>query len=499
MDLRAFISLLEREGELARVRPEVDPYLEMAEIADRASKAHGPAVLFEQPKRPAGQPAVPVLMNQLGSYRRLELALGAPLDDIARRIGGLLELQVPSGLVGKVKALGQLKELASYGPRYGKKAAVPRGRRRPARPGAPAGAHHLARRRRPVHHPADRRHQGPRRAASNAGMYRLQVFDGRTTGMHSHVHHDGAANFREAGDRMEVAVALGTDPAVTYAATAPLPAGHRRVHVRRLPARRAGRAWRRARPSTSQVPADAEIVLEGYVEKGETRREGPFGDHTGYYSLADDYPVFHLTAMSHRRDPIYPATIVGKPPMEDAYLGKATERLFLPLLQLVQPEIVDMDLPIEGVFHDCAIISIRKEYPGHARKIMNAVWGMGQMMFTKFVVVVDEHVDVHDYSEVTWRVFNNVDPRARHASSCAGPLDVLDHSSPYARYGAKMGIDATKTWPDEGHAPRVAGRAGHGPGRRAPRRRALGGVRAALRLSPRGRWARPPRASAAGF
>ena len=180
------------------------------------------------------------------------------------------------------------------------------------------------------------------------------------------------------------------------------------------------------------------------------RREGPFGDHTGYYSLAAYYPLFHLTAMSHRRDPIYPATIVGRPPMEDAYLGKATERLFLPLLQLVQPEIVDMDLPIECVFHDCAIISIRKTYPGQARKIMNAVWGMGQMMFTKFVVVVDERVDVHDYSEVTWRVFNNVDP-ARDTVIVAGPLDVLDHSSPLACYGSKMGIDATKTWPDEGH------------------------------------------------
>ena len=245
-------------------------------------------------------------------------------------------------------------------------------------------------------------------------MYRLQVFDGQTTGMHMHVHHDGAANFREAGDRMEVAVALGTDPAVTYAATAPLPPG---IDEFMFAGFLRGEPVELAPCATVdlEVPADAEIVLEGYVEKGETRLEGPFGDHTGYYSLADQYPVFHLTAMSHRRDPIYPATIVGRPPMEDAYLGKATERLFLPLLQLVQPEIVDMDLPIEGVFHDCAIISIRKEYPGHARKVMNAVWGMGQMMFTKFVVVVDEHVDVHDYSEVTWRVFNNVDPAPRHA------------------------------------------------------------------------------------
>jgi 4-hydroxy-3-polyprenylbenzoate decarboxylase len=283
----------------------------------------------------------------------------------------------------------------------------------------------------------------------NAGMYRLQVFDGQTTGMHIHIHHDGAANFREAGDRMEVAVALGTDPAVTYAATAPLPPG---ISEFMFAGFLRGEPVEMAQCATVDlaVPADSEIVLEGYVEKGDTRLEGPFGDHTGYYSLADQYPVFHLTAMSHRRDPIYPATIVGKPPMEDAYLGKATERLFLPLLQLVQPEIVDMDLPIEGVFHDCAIISIRKEYPGHARKIMNAVWGTGQMMFTKFVVVVDEHVDVHDYSEVTWRVFNNVDPE-RDTVIVRGPLDVLDHSSPTARYGAKMGIDATKSWPDEGH------------------------------------------------
>jgi 4-hydroxy-3-polyprenylbenzoate decarboxylase len=451
VDLRAFIQSLEREGELARVRPEVDPYLEMAEIADRASKAHGPALLFERPKRPAGAggPAVPVLMNQLGSYRRLELALGAPLDELAGRIAGLLELQVPSGLVGKVKALGQLKELASYGPKLVKKAAFREVVVEPPDLG-----------RLPVltTWPGD---GGPfitlpavvtkdRQGRQNAGMYRLQVYDGQTTGMHWHIHHDGAANFREADGRLEVAVALGTDPAVTYAATAPLPPGISEFmfagFLRGAPVELAPCAT-----VDLAVPADAEIVLEGYVERDERRREGPFGDHTGYYSLADDYPVFHVTAMSHRRDPVYPATIVGRPPMEDAYLGKATERLFLPLLQLVQPDIVDMDLPIEGVFHDCAIISIRKSYPGQARKIMNAVWGMGQMMFTKFVVVVDEHVDVHDYSEVTWRVFNNVDPR-RDCLVVDGPLDVLDHSSPLARYGAKMGIDATKTWPEEGHA-----------------------------------------------
>jgi len=448
VDLRAFIDLLEREGELVRVPAEVDPYLEIAEIADRASKAHGPALLFERPQRTAGAPAVSVLMNQLGSYRRLELALGAPLDDLAARISGLVELQVPHSLIGKVKALGQLRELASYGPKVVKKAAFrevvvdpPDLSRLPVLTTWPGdGGPFITL---PIVVTKDA--QGRR----NAGMYRLQVYDAQTTGMHIHVHHDGAANLREAGDRMEVAVALGTDPAVTYAATAPLPPG---IDEFMFAGFLRGEPVELGRCSTVdlEVPADAEIVLEGYVETGELRREGPFGDHTGYYSLADDYPVFHLTAMSHRRDPIYPATIVGRPPMEDAYLGKATERLFLPLLQLVQPEIVDMDLPIEGVFHDCAIISIRKTYPGQARKIMSAVWGMGQMMFTKFVVVVDEHVDVHDYSEVTWRVFNNVDP-ARDTVIVAGPLDVLDHSSPLARYGSKMGIDATKTWTEEGH------------------------------------------------
>ena len=450
VDLRAFISLLEREGELARVRPEVDPYLEMAEIADRASKAHGPAVLFEQPKRPAGQPAVPVLMNQLGSYRRLELALGAPLDDIAKRIGGLLELQVPSGLVGKVKALGQLKELASYGPQVRQEGRVARGRRRPA---GPRRACRCSPRGPATAVPSSRcRSSSPRtsRAARTPACTACRSSTARRPACTS----TSTTTARPTSARRATAWRWRSPSAPT-----------RRSRMR--PRRRSRRAsasscspascaasrsrWRSAPPSTSQVPADAEIVLEGYVEKGETRLEGPFGDHTGYYSLADQYPVFHVTAMSHRRDPIYPATIVGKPPMEDSYLGKATERLFLPLLQLVQPEIVDMDLPIEGVFHDCAIISIRKEYPGHARKIMNAVWGMGQMMFTKFVVVVDEDVDVHDYSEVTWRVFNNVDPE-RDTVIMRGPLDVLDHSSPFARYGAKMGIDATKTWPDEGHA-----------------------------------------------
>jgi 4-hydroxy-3-polyprenylbenzoate decarboxylase len=444
MDLHGFVDLLAREDELAYVDAEVDPYLEIAEIADRASKAHGPALLF----RNVREHSLPVLMNQMGSIRRIELGLGAPLEDIAARIADLVELQVPSGLVGKVKALGQLRELASFAPKLTKKAAFrevvvdpPDLARLPVVTTWPGDGGPFVTL--PVVVTKDR--DGRR----NAGMYRLQVFDGQTTGMHWHIHHDGAANYRQSGDRMEVAVALGTDPVVTYAATAPLPPGIDELmfagFLRGEPVELAPCAT-----VDLEVPANAEIVLEGYVEHGDERVEGPFGDHTGYYSLADSYPVFHLTAMSHRKDPIYPATIVGRPPMEDCYLGKATERLFLPLLRLVQPEIVDLELPLEGVFHNCAILSIRKSYPGHARKIMNAVWGMGQMMFTKFVVIVDEHVDVHDPSEVAWRVFNNVDPQ-RDCMVVSGPLDVLDHSSPTSRFGAKMGIDATKTWPEEGH------------------------------------------------
>ena len=461
MSLREFVELLRREGELAVVSAPVDPYLEMAEIADRASKSQGPALLFERPEPAAaasGKPPAnahrasgslpPVLMNQFGSYRRLELALGGPLDEIAGRIAELVELQVPRGLVGKVRALGQLRELASFAPKVVGKAAFrevvvepPDLGRLPVLTTWPGDGGPFVTL--PVCITKD---AGGRR---NAGMYRLQVYDARTTGMHWHVHHDGAANFRQADGRLEVAVALGTDPAVTYAATAPLPAG---IDELMFAGFLRGRPVELAPCSTVdlEVPADAEIVLEGYVDKGELRREGPFGDHTGYYSLADDYPVFHLTAMSLRRGAIYPATIVGRPPMEDCFLGKATERLFLPLLRLTLPEIVDLELPIEGVFHDCAVVSIRKAYPGHARKVMSAVWGMGQMMFTKFVVVVDEHVDVHDPREVAWRVFNNVDPR-RDTMIVEGPLDVLDHSSPTAGHGAKMGIDATKTWPDEGH------------------------------------------------
>ncbi|MHB9111689.1 MAG: menaquinone biosynthesis decarboxylase [Thermoleophilia bacterium] len=444
-DLRQFIEALKREGELVEIDEPVDPELEITEITDRVSKADGPALLF----RNARGSDMPVLINQFGSMKRMSMALGgADLDDIAEQLGGVLEMQVPQGIVAKVKALGKLKNLADSAPKMVRNGPCqevvmeqPNLDFLPILKTWPGdGGPFITL---PVVFTKDP--DGRR----NAGMYRLQKFDATTTGMHWHIHKDGSENFREAGDRIEVAIAIGTDPATTYAATAPLPRG---IDEMMLAGFLKGSPVEmvECRTIDMEVPATAEIILEGYVEKGELRREGPFGDHTGYYSLAGDYPVFHLNCITHRRDPIYATTIVGRPPMEDCFLGKATERLFLPLLKITLPEMVDMNLPLEGVFHNCAILSIRKSYPMHAKKVMSAVWGLGMMSLTKFVVIVDEHVDVHDESEVAWRVFNNVDPR-RDVLLTEGPLDVLDHSSPTANYGAKMGLDATKTWPSEGH------------------------------------------------
>ncbi len=444
-DLRQFINALKQAGELVEVNEPVNPELEISEITDRVSKAGGPALLFRNPQGSN----LPVLINQFGSMKRMSMALGgADLDAIAEQLGGVLEMQVPQGIVAKVKALGKLKNLADSAPKLVKSGpcqevvmdepnldVLPILKTWPGDGGPFITL--------PVVFTKDP--EGRR----NAGMYRLQKFDAKATGMHWHIHKDGAENFRAAGKRIEVAVAIGTDPATTYAATAPLPKG---IDEMMLAGFLKGSPVEmvKCRTVDMEVPATAEIILEGYVEKGELRREGPFGDHTGYYSLAGDYPVFHLTCVTHRRDPIYATTIVGRPPMEDCFLGKATERLFLPLLKVTLPEMVDMNLPLEGVFHNCAILSIKKSYPMHAKKVMSAVWGLGMLSLTKFVVIVAEHVDVHDESEVAWRVFNNVDPR-RDVMISEGPLDVLDHSSPTANYGAKMGLDATKTWPSEGH------------------------------------------------
>jgi 4-hydroxy-3-polyprenylbenzoate decarboxylase len=293
----------------------------------------------------------------------------------------------------------------------------------------------------------------PETHIQNMGMYRLQVYDKNTTGMHWHLHKDGREiydKYKKIGGRMPVSVALGCDPAITYSATAPLPkmidemmfAGY----LRKAPVKLV-----KSITNDLYVPADAEFIIEGYVDVNEDLKlEGPFGDHTGYYSLADYYPVFHVTCITHKKNAVYPTTIVGKPPMEDCYMGKATERIFLPLLKMQHPEIIDFNFPLEGVFHNCVIVSIKKRFPGHAKKVMNSLWGMGQMMYTKMIIVVDENVSPQDLSTVAWKVFNNIDAK-RDVVISEGPLDALDHASNLPHYGHRMGIDATKKWPSEGH------------------------------------------------
>lgn len=449
-DLREFVAALESRGWLKRISVEVDPVLEITEITDRVSKAGGPALLFEKVKGSS----MPVLINAFGSFERMSLALGvSKLDEVADYLLSFLQPDLSGSWWSKIKMLPRLAEAAAFLPRMVKSGPCQEVviDRNPSLEMLPVlkcwpgdGGKFITL---PLVFTRD-----PETGKRNVGMYRMQIYDGQTTGMHWHMHHDGAENYRRAqkrGERLEVAVALGGDPATIYAATAPLPKDIDEMifagFLRREPVELV-----RCKTVELEVPAHAEIILEGYVDPSEKRLEGPFGDHTGYYSLCDEYPVFHLTAITHRRDPIYPTTVVGKPPMEDCYMGKATERIFLPLLQLFLPEVVDINLPLEGVFHNCAILSIRKRYPGQAKKVMSAVWGMGQMMFTKFIIVVDETVNVQNLSEVLWKVFNNVDPR-RDVMIVDGPLDALDHSSPYPHYGSKMGIDATKKWPEEGH------------------------------------------------
>jgi 4-hydroxy-3-polyprenylbenzoate decarboxylase len=292
----------------------------------------------------------------------------------------------------------------------------------------------------------------PLKGTRNVGLYRMQIFDQRTTGMHWHLHKVGARHYqrqKETAGRLELAVCLGGDPAMIYAATAPLPDQIDEILFAGF-LRKKGVALIKGITVDVEVPANSDIVIEGYVDPAEPlRREGPFGDHTGFYSLADDYPVFHVTCITQKRQPIYPTTIVGRPPMEDAYLGKATERIFLPLLRVTLPEITDMNLPVHGVFHNLAIIAIKKEYPAHARKVMHALWGLGQMMFTKTLVIVDHDVNVHDLAEVTWIVGNHIDPK-RDTVIVEGPVDVLDHAAPTLGFGSKLGIDATRKWRGEG-------------------------------------------------
>ena len=446
-DLRDWIALLRREGELVEIAPEVDPYLEATEIVDRTVKTGGPALLFSNPKGSRH----PLLVNQFGTERRMCLAFGEPsLDAVAVKLQDVIEMQPPQGLVDKVKGLGKLKRLADSLPKTVRSGASQEVVLEPdldslpiqhCWPGDPAPFITL-----PAVITKD-----PRTGTRNVGMYRMQKIDARTTFMHWQIHKDGAADWRGMGDRLDVAVALGLDPVTAYSASAPLPktidefmlAGFLRGSPVELV---------RAKTVDLEVPANAEIVLEGYIEKGELGTEGPFGDHTGYYSPQEPFPVFHLTCMTMRRDAIYPSIVVGVPPAEDAWLGKATERIFLPAIRMTVPEIIDYDLPVAGAFHNCVIVSIRKAFPGHARKVMHAIWGLGMLSLSKAVVVVDEFVDVHDYEQVFFHVCANVDPK-RDAVLADGPLDQLDHAAVAHCYGGKLGLDATHKWESEGARP----------------------------------------------
>jgi 4-hydroxy-3-polyprenylbenzoate decarboxylase len=445
--LADYIAQLEKRGELLRVSQPVDPYLEITELADRVVKREGPALLIE---RPVGAD-FPLAIGLYGTLARTEFALGGSLQALQARMRGWVRSEPPTTIVEKLKQLPKLAQLAGYLPKTVTNAPCQQVRmeapdltRLPVQTCWPddGGPFFTL----PMVFTRD-----PESGRRNCGMYRMQRFDAVTTGMHWQVHKTGARHYaiHEArGERMPVAVALGGDPAITYAATAPLPDGVDEMifagFLRERPVE-----MTRCLTCDLEVPADADFIIEGYVDPGERRREGPFGDHTGYYSLADDYPVFHVTAVTHRKDAIYPSTIVGRPPMEDGYLGQATERLFLPLVQMMAPEIVDYHLPIAGVFHNLVIVSINKQYPGHARKVMHTVWGLGQLANTKTVIVVDADVNVHDPNEVLWRVGNNIDPE-RDTQFTLGPVDVLDHASRLPAYGSKMGIDATKKWPGEG-------------------------------------------------
>jgi 4-hydroxy-3-polyprenylbenzoate decarboxylase len=448
--LQQFVEVLERQGELVRIKEPVSPNLEITEITDRVSKTFGPALLFEN----VPGYDMPVLMNAFGSMKRMCLALEVgSLAEISAEILSFLEAEAPDTLIKKLRMLPKLARLANIFPKTVNRAPCQEVILRDDEvdltkipvltcwpgDGGPFVTLPLVF----THHPET----GKR----NLGMYRLQVFDKQTTGMHWHRHKGGAQHYRVAerrGERLPVAVAIGADPATIYAATAPLPEDLDEMIF-------AGFLCQEPVEMVScvsvplMVPASSQIVLEGYVEPGERRVEGPFGDHTGYYSLPDEYPVFHVTTMTARRQPIYPATIVGQPPMEDCYMAKATERIFLPLIQKTLPEIVDLNLPMEGVFHNLAFISIDKRYPGHARKVMHAIWGLGQMMFTKMILIFDREVDVQDLAQVLWRLGNNVDPR-RDVVFADGPVDALDHASPLPHYGSKMGVDCTRKWPEEG-------------------------------------------------
>jgi len=483
-DLRDWTVALERAGELKKIRTPVNPILEIAEITDRVSKTGGPALLFQNVE---GHPGSQVLINQFGSARRMNLALEVDsFDEVADRIRHFMDVKSPQGFLDKVKMLPMLAEMGKFFPKTVSTGSCKEVIKRD----------HLSVLDFPVLQcwPKDAGRfitmpcvitRDPKTGKRNVGMYRMQVYDEHTTGMHWQRQKVGAEHYREAlraaaashqgssspakaavdimartsggsvlveGDRpsgrMEVAVAIGTDPAITFSAIVPAPPDVEEYLIagflRQKPVELV-----KCETVDLEVPATSEIVLEGHVHLDELRSEGPFGDHTGFYSLEDLYPVFHLSCITHRKNPIYATTIVGKPPMEDGWMGKAVERIFLPLMKLTIPEIVDINLPVEGIFHNLMIVSIKKSYPGQARKVMNAIWSLGQAMFTKCIIVLDEDVNVQDIAEVTLKALNHIDPE-RDIQFTLGPIDSLDHASRLPNYGSKMGIDATRKWPSEG-------------------------------------------------
>ena len=448
-----FARTLEQRGELVRVKRAVDPYLEVGAIADRVTKKGGPALLFEK----VGSSPFPLLINAFGSRTRMAAALSQPdLDAPAREIEKLLHARPGVTLGDWARLVSLVPELVSIPPRRAAQGRcqdiVLRGdqidlTRLPVlttwpKDGGPFITLPLVITR------------DPDSGARNVGCYRMQLRGPRETAMHWQVHKTGARHFRRARElglrRLEVAVALGGDPALTYAATAPLPDGLDEFMLAGFLRKQAVKLVDCVSVAL-EVPDDSDFVLEGYVDPGEPMcDEGPFGDHTGYYTPVTPCPIFHLTALTHRADAVYPATIVGPPPMEDAWLGKASERIFLPMIRMLFPEIVDMNLPIEGAFHNLVLVRIKKQYPYHAARLAHGLWGAGQMMFSKVIVVFDDDVDVQDLSEVVWRALANLDPK-RDLSFVEGPIDQLDHGASQALYGSKICIDATRKWAEEGY------------------------------------------------
>ena len=445
-DIREFVTFLEKKGELRRISTPVSWELEITELADRNVKSGGPALLFENV---AGY-QIPVLINVFGTHQRMAWGLGLEdLDELTQRVHKLLGLihGPPSGVIGKLRTLADLAGVARTQPKTIRKAPC----QEVVLTGEDADINML-----PALKcwPQDAGRfitlplvisRDPESGRRNVGIYRMQIYDAHTTGMHWQTHKVGAHHYRigeaQGREKLEVAVALGGDPTTMWTGALPLPPDLDEIAVSGF-IRDEAVEMVKCKSIDLEVPAHAEFVLEGYVVPGELRPEGPFGDHTGYYSPAEDYPVFHVTAITHRRDPIYPTTIVGRPPTEDFFMGAAAVRLLLPALQLTLPEVVDINMPAEGVFHNLVIVALKKEYPGHARKAMYALWGLGLLMLAKTIIVVDHFVDVHNLSEVAWRVTNNIDP-ARDVVFAEGPIDDLDHATPVPKYGSKMGIDAT--------------------------------------------------------